>query len=187
MSDRDPRYVHDGGPLWSPERALDYAQASGIEPAHVTEAREAMEAANVPAPPSWFGVRLSTIWTLFMAGRETDEDKMAVWLREMAALLSDLPADIVGFAIDEAIRKSRHGFAPSVGEIRQYADPLVEERRMHIDRLRRMEAALADPAATVERRLRRFNIEANARREAADEERRREQDTLHPIDHDPRA
>lgn len=173
MSDRDPRYVHDGSPLWSAERALDHAEASGIEPGHFTEAREAMEAASAPAPAGWFGVRLSTVWTLFMAGRETDEDKMAVWLREMAALLSDLPADIVGFAIDEAIRKSGHGFAPSVGEIRRYADPLVEERELHIDRLRRMEAALADPVATKEREDRRFNREMNARRRAEQAEDQR--------------
>ncbi|EJL23958.1 hypothetical protein PMI02_03878 [Novosphingobium sp. AP12] len=46
---------------------------------------------------------MSVVWTLFMAGRDTDEDKFAVWLGEMARLLSDLPHDIVGHAIDEAM------------------------------------------------------------------------------------
>lgn len=143
-----------GTHAWETERALDLAARRGAE-ATIAIARRDLEAAMNPAPSQWFGKRLPVLWTLFMASREADHRALTIWMTETAHLLSDLPHDIVAFAIDQAIRSSRHGFIPSVGEIRRIADPLVAERECHIQRLGKMQAALADPEASAERAERR--------------------------------
>jgi hypothetical protein len=163
LSDRDSDLSHDGAPAWSAERALDFANRRGIAEQDIRDARYTLIASTETAPPEWLGIRLSVLWTLFMAGRDTDEDKFAVWLGEMARLLGNISHDILGHSIDEAIRKSRHGFVPSVGEIRRFADPLVEERELHIKRLGLMETALADPIASAARAERRRQEAAHAR------------------------
>jgi hypothetical protein len=69
-------------------------------------------------------------------------------------LLHDLPHDVLAHSIDEAIKTSKHGFLPSVGEIRAIAQPIVAEREIQIERLIKMEAALADPEASATRNQR---------------------------------
>jgi hypothetical protein len=139
---------------WDPEWALDLAARNGDED-YVGVARRDLEASMQPASPQWYGERLPVLWTLFMATREADPRALTVWMAETAHLLSDLPHDIVAHSIDRAIQTARHGFMPSVGEIRQIAEPLMTERKEHIDRLTKMEAALTDPLATATRERRR--------------------------------
>ncbi|WP_288935088.1 hypothetical protein [uncultured Sphingomonas sp.] len=157
----DSSFVYDGGPAWTVERALDIAARNGVEQMVAAE-HHALQAAKTPPPGNWLADRLTILWTMFMASRAADPRSLAVWMAETASLLSDLPHDIVAYAVDEAIRKSRHGFIPSVGEIRQFAEPLVDERNRHIERLGSMAAALADPAATATRQRRRQDAAARA-------------------------
>ena len=158
----DSPFVFDGGPAWRPENALDAAARSGVED-QVSIARRELEQAMEPAPAQWFGKRLPVLWTLFMAARQADPRALTVWMAETAHLLGDVPHDIIAHSIDEAIKTSRHGFIPSVGEIRAIADPMVAERKLQIERLARMVAALEDPEATAAREARRV-----ANRMAAD-------------------
>ena len=158
----DSDYAPSGQPAWTVERALDFANAKAIEdqvPATLAQLADAMKR----APYDWFTQRLGVMWTMFMVARDVDERALTVWMAETANLLCDLPHDIVAFAIDEAIRKSPHGFIPSVGEIRRHAEPLEAERRQQIARLERMKAALEDEAATAERAARRQQQEAHRR------------------------
>lgn len=150
----DSTFVYDGGRAWNPERALDLAARHDAEHL-VPQVRAELEEALAPVPKQWFGRRLPVLWTLFMAAREADARALTIWMSETAHLLGDLPHDIVAHAIDEAIRTSRHGFIPSVGEIRAIADPILVERNLHIQRLRAMEAALADLRASAARQERR--------------------------------
>lgn len=142
------------GPRWSVERALDQAHRNSAE-GEVAETLKALQRAAAPAPRAWYGQRLPVFWTMFMAARAADARALTVWMSETARLLGDLPHDIVGFAIDEAIKASRHGFLPSVGEIRGIADPLAAERKLQVERLAAMKAAMDDPVATAEREERR--------------------------------
>lgn len=137
-------------PKWDVEHALDLAAAAGVE-GEVASTLSDLRAALNPASSQWFGKRLPVFWTLFMAARPADPRALTIWMAETARLLGDIPQDIVAYAIDEAIRTSGHGFMPSVGEIRSIADPLIAERRLYVQRLVEMEAALADPAARTRR------------------------------------
>lgn len=139
---------------WDAERALDHLDRLGIEQS-VDQELGALTSASMPAPRPWFGKRLSSLWTLFMAARQAEPRAMTAWMIETARLLADLPFDIVGFAIDEAIRTARHNFIPSVGEIRAIADPLARQRQQQIDRLENLSAALRDPALSDQRQRRR--------------------------------
>ncbi len=150
----DREFVFDGGPVWAAERALDIAARNDVEQLVPAE-RLGLQAAMRPPSQDWLVDRLSILWTQFMVARQADPRALAVWMAETGSLLGDLPHDIVAHAIDQAVRKSRHGFIPSVGEIRQFADPLVEERERQIERLTAMEAAMADPVATAARTERR--------------------------------
>lgn len=150
----DREFVFDGSPIWTAERALDLAARNGVEQ-FVAAERLGLQAAMRPPSPDWLVDRLTILWTMFMVARQADPRALAVWMAETGSLLGDLPHDIVAHAIDQAIRKSRHGFIPSVGEIRQFADPLAVEREQQIYRLTEMETALADPVATAEREERR--------------------------------
>lgn len=162
LTDSPQEFVFDGGPLWRPEKALDAAHNAGQEGA-ISEHRRALQAMMARPSRKWVDQRLASLFVHFNPTREVDGKAFGIWNDEMARLLIDLPHDILAYAIDEAIRKSGHGFAPAVGEIRRYADPLVEQREIQIDRLRRMEAALADPVATEERAGRRASQAAHER------------------------
>lgn len=158
----DSEFAPSGQPSWTTERALDFAAHKGVE-AEIPAALAALAGSMSRAPYTWFTKRLGVLWTMFMIGRSVDERDLTVWMAEAANLLCDLPHDIVAFAIDEAIRKSPHGFIPSVGEIRRHADPLAAERRQQITRLERMKAALEDEAATAARNARREQQAAHRR------------------------
>lgn len=160
-----------GGTKWDVERALDYADSKGAE-GEISTALACLEAANAPAPGRWFGQRLPVLWTQFMAARAADPRALTVWMAETARLLGDLPHDILAHSIDEAIKSSHHGFLPSVGEIRAVADSLCNDRDQQMDRLRKMQAALANPDATAARVERRLSA---ARHAAHMEKLRREQ------------
>lgn len=99
-------------------------------------ALDQLREATQPVPRAWLGNRLSVLWTMFMASRtHVDSDALAVWLAEHLRLLGDLPHDIVATAIDRAVQSARHGFIPSIGEIRGAAEPLVDERERMVNRL----------------------------------------------------
>lgn len=89
-----------------------------------------------PVPREWLGDRLTILWSLFMASRsQADPELLTLWLSEHLRLLADLPHDIVAIAIDRAVQSARHGFIPSIGEMRANAEPLVAERARLIERL----------------------------------------------------
>lgn len=97
---------------------------------------EQAEATLAPVNGQWLKDRLSTMYLAMSNDR--DADRATAWLHETIRLLADLPQDIVGQAIDEAVKKSERGFLPSVGAIRSFADPMVEERQKKVRRLRKM-------------------------------------------------
>lgn len=169
----DRNSTGDGRPRWDVEYALDFAHRQGIQ-TDVADTRQELADAMACAPQDWLNKRLGVLWTMFSVGRPVDKHALTVWMAESANLLCDLPHDILAHSIDEAIRKTPHGFVPSVGEIRRIADPLADERRQHIDRLSQMEVALADPAASEERSRRRAEQAAHRAHVAALEQRRAE-------------
>lgn len=139
MADR--QFVMDGSPRWSVDHARVVLESNGGL-AQVNDALASLERASCPAPRDWLGKRLTVLWTLFMASRtQSDTSAVTVWLGEHLRLLGDLPHDIVALAIDQAVQSSRHGFIPSIGEIRLIAEPLAEERAGLIRRLRLIAAA----------------------------------------------
>jgi hypothetical protein len=146
----DSSFVFDARPKWVAEYGLSLAHQLGVESEIAPTLRHLQTAAS-PAPNRWFAKRLPVLWTMFMAARNADPRALTIWMAETARLLSDLPHDIAAHSIDEAIKVSRHGFLPSVGEIRGIADPLRVERDLQIERLREMVAALEDPGATARR------------------------------------
>lgn len=167
-----------GGPAWTPERALDIAAQKGVEES-VPDERRALEAAMRPAPAQWMADRLTVLWATYMAARTAPDPRaLAVWMAETSRMLIDIPHDIIAHSIDTAMQKSRHGFIPSIGEIRQFAEPLAEERTQQLARLGRMERALADPEATAERKARREELAAHADHMASIGRRRAESDAL---------
>lgn len=102
-----------------------------------------IETSSAPVPRDWLGDRLTTMWMMFMSTRrEIDASALAIWLAEYLRLLQDLPWDIVALAIDGAIQKAKHGFVPTVGEIRTIAAPLVAERQQTLQRLRDIRAVV---------------------------------------------
>lgn len=101
------------------------------------------EATLLPADREWLSDRLSTLWMVM--SNERDPDRTTAWLHEYMRLLDDLPQDIVSPAIDEAVKKSERGFLPSIGAIRAIADPVLEERRQKVRRLRMLADAILAP------------------------------------------
>lgn len=96
----------------------------------------ALRRSALPVPREWLGDRLTILWTLFMASRsQADPELLTLWLSEHLRLLADLPHDIAALAIDRAVQSARHGFIPSIGEMRSTAEPLVAERARMIERL----------------------------------------------------
>jgi hypothetical protein len=137
----DRSFVQDGSRRWSPEHALRVLGDERV--GAVRPAIEALEAALLPVERRWLGDRLTLLWTMFMASRTTsDPDAVTIWMAEYIRLLGDLPHDIAEAAIDGAVRGARHGFIPSVGEVRAIADPLLVERQEQLSRLRLVEEAL---------------------------------------------
>lgn len=104
---------------------------------------EQAESTLIPVRPDWLEKRLSTMYLAM--SHERDADRATAWLHESVRLLRDLPHDIVGNAIDEAVKKSDRGFMPSVGAIRAFADPALDERKKKVARLRSLAGAALAP------------------------------------------
>lgn len=133
MADR--AFVFDSSPVWSPEHAVTVLEAKGATASLMAEVSR-IKASTAPVPRGWLADRLTALWTMFMASRrEANSGSVTIWLAEYIRLLDDLPWDIVGLAIDDAVRTSKHGFLPAVGEIRAIADPLVQDRRHLLERM----------------------------------------------------
>lgn len=75
--------------------------------------------------------RLTALGMMMAPNRPPAE--ASIWLREMARLLADMPEDILGDAIDRALIGSK--FIPTLAEIRERADPNLEQRRRVAARL----------------------------------------------------
>ena len=136
---------------WDAGQTAEWLSRSKAVPAaDMRAALVRLENSLTPAPREWLGKRLPVLWTTYMPARPVDPGALTVWLIETARLLGDLPHDIAGHSIDEAIKAGKSGFMPTVGEIRSIADPLVAVRLKQIRRLHRLlEArAPADQAAS---------------------------------------
>ncbi|KQO13265.1 hypothetical protein [Sphingomonas sp. Leaf242] len=134
----DRSFVFDGSPAWTPEHARRVLAQVGSE-AEAVRVLGALQRSAVPVPREWLGDRLTILWTLFMASRsQADPELLTLWLSEHLRLLADLPHDIAALAIDRAVQSARHGFIPSIGEMRSTAEPLVAERARMIERLQQV-------------------------------------------------
>lgn len=138
----DREFVNDGSPRWTVEyalRALEMKNATD----QVLPTLYALQQSARPVPRGWLGDRLTILWTHFSANRTyVDGQVLTVWLAETMRLLGDLPHDVAALAIDRAVQTSRHGFMPSVGEIRTIAEPIVAERKHFIQRLEKIADAI---------------------------------------------
>jgi hypothetical protein len=115
---------------WSADRALaELASHRADLPRHANVARQSLQ----PADPVWLADRLSAMQLAMTQG--WSEAKATAWLHETQRLLRDVPSDILGWALDEAVKSSVRGFVPSVGEIRAFADPKLADRKRLADRL----------------------------------------------------
>ncbi|MGT2515636.1 hypothetical protein ACVOMT_16630 [Sphingomonas panni] len=103
-----------------------------------------MQTALQPATHERRTKRLTRMGLAF--GHERDADRAKMWLEETARLLADLPDDILGHAIDSAVKASERGFLPAVGQIRAFADPMLRDRREQAGRLAAMVAMASRPA-----------------------------------------
>jgi hypothetical protein len=131
----DRSFVFDGSPAWTPHHARRVLAQTGSA-ADAVRALGLLRRSALPVPREWLGDRLTILWTMFMAPRsQADPELLTLWLSEHLRLLGDLPHDIVAIAIDQAIQSARHGFIPSIGEMRAAAEPLLAERRKLIERL----------------------------------------------------
>lgn len=137
MTDRDPTLIFDGSPPWSRDWGLRVLEAKGVDCARAERALAEIEAGLRPVPIEWLADRLTLLWGVFMATRNAaaDDDAVTAWLGEYVRLLADLPHDVVALAIDRAVQSARHGFIPSIGEIRTLAEPVVAERTRQAERL----------------------------------------------------
>lgn len=138
----DREFVNDGSARWTVEHALRVLDGNGGG-AIVADTLSTLRAAAKPVPRDWLCDRLSVLWTQFTVSRaHADPEALAVWLAENMRLLGDLPHDIVAMAIDRAVQTSRHGFIPSIGEIRMHAESVATERNHLIGRLERVAGAM---------------------------------------------
>jgi hypothetical protein len=109
----------------SAEERVAYLAKSGELSGLVPIAKQ-VRAALAPANPGWLLDRLSLLWDHMSTDR--DPNRATAWLHETHRLLVDLPQDILGEAIDRAIKESERGFIPSVGAIRKHAEPEAADR-----------------------------------------------------------
>lgn len=131
----DRSFVFDGSPAWTPDHARRVLAQTGAD-TEVVRVLRTLRLSARPVPREWLGDRLTILWSLFMASRsQADPELLTLWLSEHLRLLADLPHDIVALAIDRAVQSARHGFIPSIGEMRATAEPLVAERARLIERL----------------------------------------------------
>lgn len=160
-----PPYVsalHDFMGRWEPEAARREMVRHRIDvPAMLAQHRQAM----APSPTDWLQKRLRLLWKSMNPGGGLDA---AAWLHETGRLLQDIPQDILGEAIDDAIRNGK-GYMPSVGEIRQQANAALVARKTQLLRLEILSRLPDKPVAKSEPRC--TPEEAKAIREALAGER----------------
>lgn len=125
----------DGSARWSIEHARRVITDNDADELAINVLAE-LRASARPVPRDWLADRLTVLWTMFMASRSgTDAGALTIWLAEHLRLLGDLPHDLIARAIDRAVQSARHGFIPSIGEIRSLAEPEADERDKLIRRL----------------------------------------------------
>jgi hypothetical protein len=119
----------------------------------IEQAHDDLSLSMQPAPHRWIVDRLTVLAAMFSIGRHpAAAQDLAIWLAETARMMEDLPHDLLGFAIDDAVKSRSNGFIPSVGEIRAIADPLVAERRLQLDRLGALMGSMQRPTDAPEAR-----------------------------------
>jgi len=126
------------GGEWSSARALAAISRGGFVD-HIPALAQAAAASCQPCDPEKLKKRL-TVTGMAMAPNRAPAEATA-WLHELSRLLGDLPEDIVFEALDIHQRKCR--FPPTVAEIREIADPIMEKRRKETARLDAMARFLA--------------------------------------------
>lgn len=109
---------------WSSIHSLAELKRDGLLERVPEEARQA-KAACTPVDANRLIDRLTALGMMMAPSRPRAE--AAIWLREMARLLGDLPEDILSDAIDAIVKTCK--FLPTVAEIRELADPVMERRR----------------------------------------------------------
>ena len=151
LTDRRAEFIFDGSAPWSPDYGARRLATHGITKDRASRTLAEIDDALAPVPMSWLTDRLTIVWGMFMATRSAigDEDAVTAWLGEYLRLLCDLPHDLAAAAIDKAIQTARHGFIPSIGEIRAHADPQLTERRRYRERLAQSIEAIEAAAAGV--------------------------------------
>lgn len=127
-----------GSAPWNATFALAAFEKAGALP-QLAKLAEDHRAALAPIAADRLHKRLTRMALAF--GNERDERRAMAWLSETSRLLADLPDDILGEAIDQAVKRSERGFLPAVGQIRAIADPLLRLRQRRASRLEAMAAA----------------------------------------------
>jgi hypothetical protein len=142
LTDRNQKFVFDGSPLWTIEHGLNVMAAAEMTVDELRAAGKLLDDSLSRAPRQWIGDRLTALASMFSVGRTApDVGSITIWLVEAAAMLSDIPHDILAHSVDEAVKTRTHGHMPSVGEIRQIAEPLLTRRLEQITRLDHLIAA----------------------------------------------
>lgn len=115
---------------WTTVKALAIvADAGRLEDVPVLADR--FEAVCRPCPPQDLIDRLTALGMSMAPNRPQQE--AAMWLHEFKRLLGDIPRDILFGAIDELQKRLK--FLPTVAEIREVADPLLQARRQRTSRI----------------------------------------------------
>lgn len=122
--------LNDSSSQWRREWAIRVLEREQVDPAALLEE---LEAGLKPVSTDWLQRRLRVLWQSSTPANSLDAK---AWLHETGRLLMDLPQDILGDAIDTAVRQSLRGFMPTVGEIRAIAEPKVAERAKQAGRMR---------------------------------------------------
>lgn len=115
---------------WDSVRALVRLRDAGCED-QIPQLAERMREACLPCQHDRLVKRLTALGMTMAPNRPVPE--ATVWVHELARLLADLPEDVVYQAIDDHQRESR--FLPTVAEIRERADPIMDHRRRQVARL----------------------------------------------------
>jgi len=132
--------LHDFMGRWEPEAAKREMVRHGFDvPAMLAQHRQAMTA----SPTDWLQKRLRLLWKSSNPGGGLDA---AAWLHETGRLLQDIPQDILGEAIDDAVKNSPKGYMPGVGEIRQQANAALTARKTQLLRLEILSRMADKPA-----------------------------------------
>lgn len=107
------------------------ARLSERQRASIPAVAQAAKALLAPIDRDLLVKRLTALGIVMAPNRSPADAQM--WVRETARLLGDLPEDLLLTAIDECQKRLK--FLPTVAEIRELADPFVEQRRRDFARL----------------------------------------------------